>query len=369
MSDKRPLTASQASLSTEASTNETPALLEVYAHIERQLDQLGQSPAISDNELSELRQSFDSMRELASLHANLHRGLLQASPDAITIHVADGQIVDANPAAERIFGYSKAELMTIGLQGLNPDLSKNHMEAWWQNVGAGGTDVVDTRNRRADGTLIPVRVRSIAFAIGERHLVAAIARDISDETARSNALKESDARFQELFSAVDKGVCIHSNDGRLLAINPVAQRLLDLGESWQPAQVSGRHTKLYDHDAQPIAPEDEPVHRAGVFGESTKNRVIGLHNLKTQEFTWISISVTPNFRPGQSRPFQVMTIFSDITELKRASEFFDETQKLANIGCWDADVKTARVYWSDKMFSMMVTRLSLLCVECRLQYK
>lgn len=337
----------------EMGPEETPALVEVYAHIEKLLDQLAQSPAISAEEIAELRDSFDSMRDLASLHANLHRGLLQASPDAITIHVADGQIVDANPAAERIFGYSKAELISIGLQGLNPDLRENHMEAWWQNVGAGGTDVVDTRNRRADGVMIPVRVRSIAFAIGDRHLVAAIARDISDENARSNALKESDARFQELFSAVDKGVCIHSNDGRLLAINPVAQRILDLGANWQPGQVSGRHTKLYDHNAEPIAPEDEPVHRAGVYGESTKNRVIGLHNLKTQEFTWISISVTPNFRPGQVRPFQVMTIFSDITELKRASEFFDETQKLANIGCWDADVKTGRVYWSDKMFSMM----------------
>ena len=327
-----------------------------------------------------LTETLARLRELSETRENLHHGLLQASPDAITIHLDSGEIIDANPAAERIFGYSREELMQIGLSGLNPTLPANHMALWWQRVGDGGTEISETQNRRADGSFIPIRVRSIAFLVGTRRLIAAIARDISDESARSKALAESDQRFTELFSAIDKGVMIHSPEQRLLAINPVARRILDLPSDWTPAHnleglSNERFIHLFDTNAVAIPPDQEPITRAALHGEACESRVVGLLNVNTQRFTWLSISVTPQFRADPSlddcssldrpvasldtndrahkHPFQVMTIFSDITELKRAAEFFEETQKLAGIGCWDADVQSGKVYWSDTMFHML----------------
>ena len=316
--------------------------------------------------ISGLGETLARIGELAFTHENFHHGLLQASPDAITIHLDSGAIIDANPAAERTFGYSRAELMKIGLNGLNPALNTDHMALWWQRVGDGGTEVSETQNRRSDGSFIPIRVRSIAFQVGTRRFIAAIARDISDESARGKALAESDQRFNELFSAIDKGVMIHSPEQRLLAINPVARRILDLPVDWTPGhEIVGasneRFIHLFDTNAVAIAPDDEPVTRAALYGEACESRVVGLLNVNTQRFTWLSISVTPQFRVDSTEhasdspphPFQVMSIFSDITELKRAAEFFEETQKLAGIGCWDADVQTGKVYWSDTMFHML----------------
>lgn len=324
--------------------------------------------------ITTLIETLGRLRELSESHENLHHGLLQASPDAITIHLDSGEIIDANPAAERIFGYSRAELMKIGLRGLNPALPDNHMALWWQQAGDGGTEIFETQNRRADGSFIPVRVRSIAFEVGTRRIIAAIARDISDESARSKALAESDQRFTELFSAIDKGVMIHSPEQRLLAINPMARRILDLPADWTPGHDSEGLSNeafihLFDTNAVAIPPQEEPIARAALYGEACDSRVVGLLNVKTQRFTWLSISVTPQFRvdqtlaPSQAKsdardgkrrhPFQVMSIFSDITELKRAAEFFEETQKLAGIGCWDADVQNGKVYWSDTMFHML----------------
>ncbi len=312
-----------------------------------------------------LIETLARIRELALTHENLHHGLLQASPDAITIHLDSGEIIDANPAAERTFGYTRTELMKIGLSGLNPSLNPNHMALWWQRAGDGGTEISETQNRRSDGSFIPIRVRSIAFQVGSRRLIAAIARDISDESARTKALVESDQRFTELFSAIDKGVMIHSPEQRLLAINPVARRILDLPSDWAPGHdsegLSNEHfIHLFDTNAVAIAPEQEPIARAALHGEACESRVVGLLNVNTQHFTWLSISVTPQFRadpelPGgrAAHPFQIMSIFSDITDLKRAAEFFEETQKLAGIGCWDADVQTGKVYWSDTMFHML----------------
>ncbi len=347
----------------------------LYDHAQAALNELESNDQPDRHDaIKGIIETFTRLRELSATHENLHHGLLQASPDAITIHLESGEIIDANPAAERIFGYTRAELMQIGLQGLNPTLPTNHMALWWQRTGDGGTEIFETQNRRADGSFIPIRVRSIAFKVGSRRLIAAIARDISDESARSKALAESDQRFNELFSAIDKGVMIHSPEQRLLAINPVARRILDLPSDWTPGHdIEGQSSEplihMFDTNAVAIAPDDEPITRAALHGEACESRVVGLLNVKTQRFTWLSISVTPQFRLDQSveqprsgteikvgarkHPFQVMSIFSDITELKRAAEFFEETQRLAGIGCWDADVQNGKVYWSDTMFHML----------------
>ncbi len=350
-------------------------LNELYDQAQAALNGLESSDQpVRHDTINSLIETLGRLRELSESHENLHHGLLQASPDAITIHLDSGEIIDANPAAERIFGYSRAELMKIGVHGLNPTLPENHMALWWQHAGDGGTEIFETENRRADGSFFPVRVRSIAFEVGNQRVIAAIARDISDESARSKALAESDQRFTELFSAIDKGVMIHSPEQRLIAINPVARRILDLPSDWTPGHDSDGQSNepvihMFDTNTVAIPPEEEPIARAALYGEACDSRVVGLLNVKTQRFTWLSISVTPQFRVDQTseaslplphvrdnkrrHPFQVMSIFSDITELKRAAEFFEETQKLAGIGCWDADVQSGKVYWSDTMFHML----------------
>ena len=350
-------------------------LNELYDQAQAALNGLEASDQpVRHNTINSLIETLGRLRKLSESHENLHHGLLQASPDAITIHLDSGEIIDANPAAERIFGYSRAELMKIGVHGLNPTLPENHMALWWQHAGDGGTEIFETENRRADGSFFPVRVRSIAFEVGNQRVIAAIARDISDESARSKALAESDQRFTELFSAIDKGVMIHSPEQRLIAINPVARRILDLPSDWTPGHDSDGQSNepvihMFDTNTVAIPPEEEPIARAALYGEACDSRVVGLLNVKTQRFTWLSISVTPQFRVDQTseaslplphvrdnkrrHPFQVMSIFSDITELKRAAEFFEETQKLAGIGCWDADVQSGKVYWSDTMFHML----------------
>ena len=350
-------------------------LNELYDQAQAALNGLEASDQpVRHNTINSLIETLGRLRELSESHENLHHGLLQASPDAITIHLDSGEIIDANPAAERIFGYSRAELMKIGVHGLNPTLPENHMALWWQHAGDGGTEIFETENRRADGSFFPVRVRSIAFEVGNQRVIAAIARDISDESARSKALAESDQRFTELFSAIDKGVMIHSPEQRLIAINPVARRILDLPSDWTPGHDSDGQSNepvihMFDTNTVAIPPGEEPIARAALYGEACDSRVVGLLNVKTQRFTWLSISVTPQFRVDQTseaslplphvrdnkrrHPFQVMSIFSDITELKRAAEFFEETQKLAGIGCWDADVQSGKVYWSDTMFHML----------------
>jgi len=62
------------------------------------------------------------VREASALnHEALYRALFQATRDAVLIADAEtGQILDANPAAERLFGYERALLCQVYLDELCP---------------------------------------------------------------------------------------------------------------------------------------------------------------------------------------------------------------------------------------------------------
>ncbi len=305
---------------------------------------------------SESRASFEralyGIENELSQQAKMHFNLLQASPDAITIHEVNGDIIEANPAAEKIFGYGACELREIGVYGLNPKLARDHMQKFWDRVGLNGNEVVETFNRCKDGRMIPVRVRSIAFAVGARKLIAAVARDISEEYARTKALAESNQRFRELFTVIDKGVLLHDANANLIAINPAARRIFDLPENWECEHTKQALFTLLDEEFNELDSDQNPFTLA-IAGQACESRTFGVYHPHSQRYSWISASITALTRDDEHAPYLVMTIFSDITALKRASEYFEQAQKLAGLGCWEYDVGSRAVHWSDALFAML----------------
>src|SRR5690348_1080368 len=83
--------------------------------------------------------------------------LLEASPDALLVVGGDGRIALVTIAAERLFGYSRAELVGAPVHAVLPDLDAARDGFRWTG-------------RHADGTRIPVTVRRSPVALdGEPH--------------------------------------------------------------------------------------------------------------------------------------------------------------------------------------------------------
>lgn len=55
-------------------------------------------------------------------------------------------------------------------------------------------------------------------------------------------------------------------------------------------------------------------------GKEVRNVVMGLPRAETGDYLWINIHATPQFSPGEDRPYQVYTVFDDITERRRAEQ-------------------------------------------------
>jgi PAS domain S-box-containing protein len=116
--------------------------------------------------------------------------LIAAIGDAVMVCDAQGAITLWNPACERLFGFTEAEVLGQSMDMIIPErLRKRHWEGYDKTMASGitkyGHDVlrVPAVNKRGESLSIAF---SVALLHGADGKVSAIAAVIRDETARFN---------------------------------------------------------------------------------------------------------------------------------------------------------------------------------------
>ena len=128
--------------------------------------------------------------------------LLEALADAVMVCDAEGAIVLWNPACERMFGHSEAEVLGKTMDMIIPErLRKRHWDGYEKTMATGitkyGHDVLRVPAVHKDG-----HTMSIAFTVAMLHTpdgkVSAIASIIRDESSRFNEERALKKRLAEL---------------------------------------------------------------------------------------------------------------------------------------------------------------------------
>lgn len=140
------------------------------------------------------RQATDRAREILRI-TNLQQATVGTSLDAIVVADLDGRVIEFNPAAERMFGYSRAEAMGRTLAALIvPDRHAAAHEAGMRRMREGGAPRVVNKGRiemtaRArSGEEFPVEL-SIASAEGpDGQIFIGVLRDITEDRAAQSSL-------------------------------------------------------------------------------------------------------------------------------------------------------------------------------------
>ncbi|MCR9074148.1 MAG: PAS domain S-box protein [Alphaproteobacteria bacterium] len=190
------------------------------------------------------RQAFDGLKrmtveqarrteELECSSRRLEDGLarlnavLENVADAIVTIDEHGIVDSANPATERIFGYSRGDLLGCHLSILVQVPSGEDEAALVAKcLETGSVEALaiggELRGRRSNGSVFPLDLSIGEYTLGERRLFTGILRDVSERARVEKALRESERlarRLSMVAARTDNGVVITNADGRIEWVN------------------------------------------------------------------------------------------------------------------------------------------------------
>jgi PAS domain S-box-containing protein len=296
-------------------------------------------------------------RTEAALVASERRAriLFEGIEDAVFVHAPDGRLLDANPAAGRLLGYSRDELLAMTTQDIDePEFAAGYAERLKTQLAAGHLSC-EGRHRTKDGRVVPVEISSSTIMFDDQRAVLAVIRDITERKAleetrrqfaeaqmrnaqameaKNRALTESEARYRELTEGCLDAVIVADAQGKITLFNPAAEKVFGTAAS----VVLGRP---FDQlipgvfgaagQASPVDGKATQLPSPSIVDETVE--LLGRRN-GGEEFP-LELSLSAVNLAGER---QYIGSIRDQTERQRMRAMLTQSEKLASIGLLSAGV-------------------------------
>ncbi|WP_058867971.1 PAS domain S-box protein [Chloracidobacterium thermophilum] len=173
-----------------------------------------------------------------------YREIFDGASDIILVLGLDGRRLAWSPAGERILGYSAEEIQAMSVREFSHLVVPEHRERVRRALRDKTEDGVVESHYEADftakdGRRVTLEVNSrLLFRDGRPVAIQGILRDITNRKRIEQALRESEARYRDLFENANDIVYVHDFEGRFLSINRKVEQVL----GYTPADA--RHLTL-----------------------------------------------------------------------------------------------------------------------------
>jgi len=241
-----------------------------------------------------------------------YRVLFERAAEGIVVTDPGGTILDANPAALAMTGYTLEELRGLHATAVMPppDLAAEPFQI--SRVHAEGRLVIERRIVRKDGSLVPVEIGASPLPDGR---VLAMIRDIGARLETERTLRESEARYRDserrLKTLLDRAsdlIYTIDRDGVLTEMN---QALVEL-TGWSRDELVGKPVTQIIHP-EDIALSAERLRQVHL-GTTTPVREFRIRT-KSGDYKTIESSTMPEVRDGEV--VAAFGIARDVTERRR----------------------------------------------------
>ncbi|MFN0317167.1 MAG: PAS domain S-box protein [Burkholderiales bacterium] len=186
------------------------------------------------------RRAEELAREMAQAQhrseAQLH-GVIDTARDAIISIDESHRIVLFNPAAERIFGWPREQMMGVPLHRLIPERFRERHEAHVSHFGTTGETAramgsdLPLYGLRANGEEFPIDASISRLTDGSHFRYTVILRDITRRKQAEDALKLSLRFSEEVMQSVNEGIIVYDRDLRVVSWNRFMEELTGLAKT------------------------------------------------------------------------------------------------------------------------------------------
>jgi PAS domain S-box-containing protein len=268
-----------------------------------------------------------------------YRILFEQAPDAIFLEDMDDRIIDVNPSACKLMGYTQDELLLMEVSELHaPEaLGKEGGIVRGEHEKHMGV-AFEGLNIHQDGHRIPVEIKTVQTS--QNGLFLSIVRDISERKRTEKILRKSEKRYRLLADNVTDVIWILDiSRFQLKYVSPSVQRLLgftpeeylkrSLDEILTPHSFKLASEMITEELETEAEGKDDPL----------RSRTIELEEYcKDGSTVWVEATAT-FMRNTEGQPISILGVSRDISERKLAESEkrkleiqLQQAQKMESIG-------------------------------------
>jgi diguanylate cyclase (GGDEF)-like protein/PAS domain S-box-containing protein len=261
-------------------------------------------------------------RELKSSEERF-RTLFDKAPLGYQSLDMDGRFLEVNQQWLDMFGYTRQEV--IG-EWFGDFLSPNCVEDYrgkfdvFKAKGAMQYEfVMITKSGEERHIRFVGKIRNDEH--GEPLRTHSILQDVTAQRLAQADVRLSEAKYRQLFETMSQGVVHQSADGTIVSANPAAQRILGLTTEQMLGKTSMDSLwQTIREDGSELLGDNHPSMIALRTGKPFGPCVLGVYQPERKDYIWLSVTATPLFNPGEKTPYQVYTLFEDVTAERKARQ-------------------------------------------------
>ena len=276
-------------------------------------------------------------------------------------HLQTYQIIDVNLAAEKHYGYSRNEFLSMNIRALHPvselpKLQHTHTEiAKMEGVMYFGT----VNHQKKDGTIIQVDVTGQRIQYDGQDCITVVCIDVTEKNELQhqqkqllNTLEQRNSFIERVIEELPIGIAVNKiTDGQATIVNKAFGKIY----GWEHADLTDIHTFF------------EKVYPDELYRQEIMSKI--LEDIKTgdpQRMQWNNIMVIADNGekryvnakniPLPDQNLMISTVIDVTNEYLRTREIQEsearlaEAQAVAKVGSWETDLVSLNLSWSAESF-------------------
>ncbi|MDJ0948582.1 MAG: PAS domain S-box protein [Alphaproteobacteria bacterium] len=281
-------------------------------------------------DITEIKQAEKQLKESEALKA----AIISSSLDCIVTADETGTIIEFNPAAERVFGYHRKDVIGRNVKDVivPPHLRKQHEEGMRRYLETGEMRLMGSRfeieGMRSDGSVFPLEAALSEVHLEDGRAFATYLRDISARVTMERELRRSEQRFRSMAEVHPVPVAIpRMSDGKMLYVSKPWSDLFRISRE----DAIGRSSESFYANPADRARFLEILERDGVVNDFE----VEVRKADGTMF-WVSLTSRRIVFDGQDA---IITGLFDLTErraaaeqIQRQREALHQSEKLSALG-------------------------------------